>query len=425
MPAVDLFAVSSDRQFVLLKVRPITSAVDEAQLRQLLADSPFRLYKVNDAGLREAVEALNETLTHPESKAALGSSKIVLAQRLDAQLTIEVAEDGMSAEATLVAAYGGRCLSRADLTQAIQDAGVQRGVDETVLDSLVTTLAKAPPGKRINWLLAQGLAPVKGRDTRFIPKVATSRAMMPQQVEGSADRVDLRNLGAITTVDVGQLLMVRQPFTLGTPGFLVTGEELPAEPGKDAQFNPGKGTQIDPNDPNQLVATQEGMPIAQDRGMQVDEVLVIKTVDARYGHVNFSGSVVISGNVCEGMRVKAGGDINVAGFVESASLEAGGDIVVGRGIIGHQQGGHQPSSSCVVRARGTIGAKFVQYAKLESDTDVLVESQLLHSQVTVLGSVRVQDPGGRKGTLVGGAFRPASRSRRSFWAHRPTTVPNW
>lgn len=405
MPAVDLFAVSSDRQFVLLKARPITSAVDEAQLRQLLADSAFRLYKVNDAGLREAVEALNETLTHPESKAALGSSKIVLAQRLDAQLTIEVAEDGMSAEATLVAAYGGRCLSRTDLTQAIQDAGIRRGVDETVLDSLVSTLAKAPPGKRINWLLAQGLAPVKGRDTRFIPKVATSRAMMPQQVEGSADRVDLRNLGAITTVDVGQLLMVRQPFTLGTPGFLVTGEELPAEPGKDAQFSPGKGTQIDPNDPNQLLATQKGMPIAQERGMQVDEVLVIKTVDTRYGHVNFSGSVVISGNVCEGMRVKAGGDINVAGFVESASLEAGGDIVVGRGIIGHQQGGHQPSSSCVVRARGTIGAKFVQYAKLESDTDVLVESQLLHSQVTVLGSVRVQDPGGRKGTLVGGRIQ--------------------
>lgn len=95
----------------------------------------------------------------------------------------------------------------------------------------------------------------------------------------------------------------------------------------------------------------------------------------------------------------------MAGFVESATLEAGGDIVVGRGIIGHQQGGHQPSSSCVVRSRGTIGAKFVQYAKLESDTDVLVESQLLHSQVTVLGSVRVQDPGGRKGTLVGGRIQ--------------------
>ena len=139
--------------------------------------------------------------------------------------------------------------------------------------------------------------------------------------------------------------------------------------------------------------------------MAVDEVLVIKGVDARYGHVNFSGSVVISGNVSEGMQVKAGGDINVAGFVESASLEAGGDIVVGRGIIGRQLGGFGQTCSCVVRARGNIGAKFVQYAQLSSDKDVLVASQLLHSQVTALGSVRVLDPSGRKGTLVGGQIQ--------------------
>ena len=145
-------------------------AVDELQLRQLLAGSAYRLYKVNDAGIREAVEALNETLTHPECKAALGNSKIVLAQRLDAQLTIKVADDRMSAEATLVAPFGGRSLSRADLEGAIREEGICRGVDETVLDSLVATLAKAPPGKRINWLLAQGQAPIKGQDTRFIPR---------------------------------------------------------------------------------------------------------------------------------------------------------------------------------------------------------------------------------------------------------------
>lgn len=170
MPAVDLFAVSSDRQFVLLKARPIREAVDETRLRQLLAESPYRLYKVNDAGIREAVEALNETLTHPDCKAALGSSKIVLAQRLDAQLTIEVAEDRMSAEATLVAAFGGRSLSRADLEHAIQEAGICRGVDETVLDSLVTTLAKRRRANASTGCWPRGANPSRGRIPASFPR---------------------------------------------------------------------------------------------------------------------------------------------------------------------------------------------------------------------------------------------------------------
>ena len=60
---------------------------------------------------------------------------------------------------------------------------------------------------------------------------------------------------------------------------------------------------------------------------------------------------------------------------------------------------------CYTKLLRNIGAKFVQYAQLASDKDVLVESQMLHSQVTALGSVRVQDPGGRKGTLVGGRIQ--------------------
>lgn len=402
MPALDIFTHTQDHQYVLLVVRPIISPVDEARLRQLLLQSPYGRYRLSEEGLQEAVKALNETITHPECRAALASSKIVLGQRLDAQFSLTLAEDRMSAEATLVAAYGGEPLTRAALDAALAQAGICRGLDDGGLNALLAQMAQAEPGRRFTWVLAQGQPPQAGQDTRFEAKVQTRRELMPQQREGQLGKVDLRNLGQIATVRQGDLLMVRHPFTPGIPGFTVTGEVLPAEPGKDAEFNPGEGTGLDPANPNQLLASREGLPIALERGMQVDEVLVIQTVDARYGHVNFSGSVMIGGNVCDGMRVQAGGEIQVAGFVESATLQAGGDVVVGRGIIGHQQQVGSHVSSCVIRAKGCIRARFAQYAELHSGQDVQIESQLIHSQVTAVGSVRVQDQGGRKGTLVGG-----------------------
>lgn len=39
--------------------------------------------------------------------------------------------------------------------------------------------------------------------------------------------------------------------------------------------------------------------------MTVDEVLTIQDVTAKFGHIDASGSIMIKGNVCDGMRVKA------------------------------------------------------------------------------------------------------------------------
>ena len=57
-------------------------------------------------------------------------------------------------------------------------------------------------------------------------------------------------------------------------------------------------------------------------------------VDNSIGNVEYAGNVHVAGNVKGGFEVRAKGDIIVEGVVEDALLEAGGQIIVKRGIHG-------------------------------------------------------------------------------------------
>ena len=55
--------------------------------------------------------------------------------------------------------------------------------------------------------------------------------------------------------------------------------------------------------------------------MRVDEVLNVKQVDIRHGHVEFEGSLLVTGDVMPGMRVKTSGDVVIGGFVEGGYID--------------------------------------------------------------------------------------------------------
>lgn len=134
--------------------------------------------------------------------------------------------------------------------------------------------------------------------------------------------------------------------------------------------------------------------------MNVDDVLQLKDVDISTGHVTFKGSILITGDVHEGMIVKSSGDITVMGFVDSATLEAEGDVTVSKGIIGRQIKANEYSTN--IYSQGQISAQFVQYSQLVAKGNILVTKQLLHSNTKTAGSLTVSDPSGRRGDLVGG-----------------------
>ena len=411
MLSPDLLYLSSDRQFVLFSVVALQEEIDVAKLRQLLAFSEFKNYQPSESGMQDAATACNQ-LTKARNKPQPGAeplqttdaqySVIIVAKRLPGQVSISLDKEMMQAEALLTAPFAGAPVVLTDIKTALERSGVVQGHDQQAMSKLLEAVGRLPPGGEISGVVARGVPAINGADSRFerLVELPTDRILRPQLIEGSQDQVDLHDLGEQVSVQKGTPIMRRIAPENGIPGFKVTGELIPAKPGKVLPLQPGKGTEIACSDPDLLLAAQDGLPSVMPQGMQVDDVMTIKQVDARHGHINFSGAVIITGNVCEGMKVKSGSSVMIGGTVESAHIEAALDVTVACGIIGHSMANHL--DSCQVHAGGTIRAKFAQNATLTAEKGVEIASQLLLCHVQTPGVVRVADSGGLRGTLLGG-----------------------
>lgn len=399
----DFFYLSSDGQFVLLAIEPVEAHVDAKVLASLLQHSNFRNYQVSDKALQDAAKNFQELKKHSSPDEASSHSVMIVARRLDGQITVALSKDAMSATASITAPFAGKPVDVVQVRASLHAAGVSHGISSQSISALLVQVADLAPGGQLTAVVAEGQLPIHGADSRFEKLVETlrERVLRPQVQDARQDRVDLRDLGVMVTVVPGDAVMHRYPPEPGVNGFKVTGEPLPAKLGVEVPWSIGAGTLLSSDNPDLLVATQEGLPQEIEHGMQVDEVLNIHDVDAKFGHVTFSGSVIISGNVCEGMRIKAGGSVTVTGLVESATIEAGGDLLVEKGIIGHPL--HQTGRySCNIRCAGAVAARFAQYADIRAGYDVTVGSQLLHCRVETPGSLTVADASRSKGSLLGG-----------------------
>jgi hypothetical protein len=129
----------------------------------------------------------------------------------------------------------------------------------------------------------------------------------------------------------------------------------------------------------------------------VSDVYTVENVDTSTGNIDFVGSVQVNGNVAANFKVKAGGDVVVNGVVEGAHIEAGGNIIIARGMNGMSKG--------TLQAGGNIVAKFIENATVDADGYVMTES-ILHSKVTAGTEITVS---GKRGFITGGHVHAADR----------------
>lgn len=391
--------LSSDMELVCLRIAAgLTKPVTEQDIQALLLASNCRRYQPLPEGVKQAISLLNTLLTNPA--APVPANPLPIAKRQDARVTIVVEKDRMSASAQITADWGGKYVTLEQLQEAISLSEIKQGVSEPLLTAAIQSAKEAAPGSQLKLVIARGQPTVNGQDTRYERLVETpaERILKPRELDH--DRVDLRDLGSIVTVKAGAQLMRRHPATVGVPGFTVTGQELPAKNGKDSPMSAGDGTCFSPDDPDLLIASRAGLPCQEKSGMKVDEVLSVKQVDPRHGHITFEGGLIVSGDVNPGMKISVSGDIVIGGFIEGGWIEAGGSITVRHGIIGRRN--EQGEYLCQLTAQGEIHATYAQYAQLEAGGDIQIQSQLSHCYSRSGQDIKVGDSGMRKGNLLGG-----------------------
>ncbi|KFN20731.1 DUF342 domain-containing protein [Aeromonas bestiarum] len=392
--------LSADMEYACLRIVPgLTKPVSENDIQTLLLASNCRRYQPLTEGIKQAISLLNTLLSNPA--APLPGNPVPVAQRHDARVTLVVEKDRMSAVAQITADWGGKYLTTEQLEQAVQASEISQGVQAPLIAAAILAAKEATPGALLKLPVALGKAAVNGQDTRFERLVETpaERILKPQELDHG--RVDMRDLGTLLTVKAGAQLMRRHPATQGVPGFTVTGQELPAKHGKDSPMVAGEGTFASPDDVDLLLAGRPGLPRQEKNGMKVDDVLSVKQVDIRHGHVIFEGALIVAGDVTPGMKIKTSGDVVIGGFVEGGYIESSGTITVRNGIIGRKSE-QSDEYLCHLNAQGEIHASYAQYAKLEAGGDIQIQSQLSHCYSRSGQDIKIGDSGMRKGHLLGG-----------------------
>lgn len=397
-----LLQLSQDGQTISLIAKPFRENPDHMISRSDIADELVEIEAINFYLFENAIDSALGIINskQADSNVEVKVQQFVIAERRDSTLLIKTEPDLMKTSITVIGAYGGASITGTVLIDALKENHIVKGIRKAQLQELLGRSKQLAPGEKLTMPVAFGRFPVHGTDTTFEPLVddASQRILRPQSIDDG--KVDMLDLGELITVKAGQAIMKMVPATTGCNGFNILGKEIAAIPGNDLAFDVGDGTAISEDDGNILVATKSGVPLRKPCGMQVDDALTLKGVNVTTGHIDFDGSILITGDVTPGMKVSATGNIVVSGFVELGELKAGGDIAVAKGIIGRQQEGKH--LACYLQAAGKVTSKFAQFVEIDAGYDVSFSLHALHCIIRTKGELTVIDQIKRHGTLSGG-----------------------
>lgn len=304
---------------------------------------------------------------------------------LDAQATVFIAGDKLSAWLLVYPPSGkGEGVTKGIIMNALGAAGVAFGIDQEVVEGIPTMES---PYFRMH-LVARGKAAVPGKDGAIID-LYPREAHRDLPVD-DMNRVDFTAMRTTQNVEKDAAICRINPPTPGIAGRTVTDKELPTRDGVPAVVPMGRNTALN-EDGSALIATRDGGLEFSGRAFQVNPLLEIDgNVDYSSGSVNFLGDVHISGDVCSGFTVRAMGNIKVDGVVESSTIEAGGDLVLAKGVQGNNQ--------AVIRAHRDIFAKYLENCIVHTKENLHSEC-IISCEVYSDAGVYVQNG---RGAIIGG-----------------------
>ncbi|MCI9423164.1 MAG: DUF342 domain-containing protein [Dorea sp.] len=310
--------------------------------------------------------------------------------QLDAQPLIYVTADQLAAWLVVFPPIGeGRELDKEMLDGILKESGVSYGLNTELLDGL----PDAQDRYFHLFLIARGRAVVHGKDGYI--EDFFKRTVRKKFEEDEHGRVDYFHLNIVQNVEKGQPICQIVPPVPGVAGRTVLDEEITCKEGKTPTLPKGRNTEAS-EDGMQLLAVKSGRVEFSGRSFVVKSVLEISgNVDFSTGNINFVGDVHIHGDVGSGFSVRTIGNVTIDGVVEAAEIEAGGDLIVAKGILG--------DSRAMIRAHHDVYAKYMENCTVHCRGSLQTDC-IVNCDVYCDGEVNVRSG---RGTIIGGRIRAA------------------
>ncbi len=387
------FSLSKDKNNVLCTIDPllIAGTFDIDAFNDFFSSQNYLMFSLS----ADAVIGLSERISVAQADGQQQVITLPIASKAQANIDITIAEDKMSATMKVKGDTHTPLPDIDGLIKLAKDKGIKRGISKKRLSQLIKEIKKTDSPKEFSIEFARGLPPKKGKNSHIKPLVpnAIERVLQPQSVDGK--KVDMRNLGDILCVERKQAVAEHLPPSVGRIGYNVENETLDAESGDWSKISLGNNTEFLDEQERVIIASVAGQPKFEDGRMSVDDTYSTKGVNVGTGNINYEGAVIVNGDVTENMQIIAKGDITINGFVESALIRAGGDIIITQGATGKMN-----DEDCQLYANGSIYLSHGQGLDVVAGNDINIVRQLAYSRIKCKGQLIV----GNKDMPMGNLF---------------------
>lgn len=280
--------------------------------------------------------------------------------------------------------FGGEDISYDTLKFRMDSLSVKHGINSKVIDKIISDKLYF---KIVQ--IAEGSEAVNGKSGTVKNLFSTAKKQVNFK-EDNHGNVNYKELNMIQSIHKGDIICEITLPTAASDGMTVTGDTINGREGRYPVVPAGKNTEFN-EDKTLLLAKIDGELVFEDNKFNVRNLLTIDhDVDNSVGNINFVGDILIKGDVREGYTVRADGDVKIVGTVEGATVIAGGDLVIDRGMTGGNKG--------VIEVQGSLKCKYLEnccvYAKEGIEAD-----QIMYSIISTDENIIVK---GKKGSVTGG-----------------------
>lgn len=308
-----------------------------------------------------------------------------------------VAEDRLSAGVAIAPGAALEHLSVVLIRARLEERGVHWSPAAERDAAALLERYRTDPGQPHRADLIRGTPPTHGEDGRFEfepgldPRAIKPAAAPPRNP--TRDAVDHYAHSAFVVVPAGTRLGRLLEPTAGADGVDVGQRSIAARAGKPADFLTDASLERRPD--GAIVALRAGVVEYSGRLLKINDELVVPAfVDFSTGHIDFAGSVRVARGVRDLFRVRAGLDLSVLGLVEGAHLAAGRDAELAGGMASRERGN--------LSVGRDLRARYLNNTTAEVGRDLVVDNELVNSQIAVGGRVRAPDA-----SLAGGRLSAA------------------
>lgn len=351
------------------------AAITYNEISEYLSDK--RIYDYDIKALGQAITSAGETSAEVKLTPAtvLPESEFV---------KISITLDRMQAIGRFYPpSTGGHLITENDILNSLRLAGVRFGIIQENIEYFLKNKRYCE-----DITLARGRKVIEGTDAAIDYHFNTDNTLKPKENEDGT--VDFHQLDMISAINKGDILATLTPAVQGKPGMDVQGNTIAPKKVVSRILRHGKDIHLSEDGLTMFSDVSGHATLTDDKVFVSNTYEVLADVDASTGDIHYEGNVTVKGNVNSGYTIIARGDIIVNGVVEGATLKAGGQIILKRGMQGMSKG--------KMEAESNIITKFIENAEVKAGGYITTEA-ILHSKVSARGDITV---GGKKGFVTGG-----------------------